>query len=128
MTWSQALRRRRASAYGAGAGLDAVIDTCRRLVEECGQDADRFAAEWTAKVRAWSFERVNVLVRQHNAWYPLEVDLPMDPRSRDFVPIHGKSYRRLELGPAWAAEHFPADPRARGRSPKLPAQAPREPL
>jgi proline dehydrogenase len=31
LTWSEALRRRRASAYGAGAGLDAAIDVCRRL-------------------------------------------------------------------------------------------------
>ena len=106
----------------------ALEQAYRDLAEDCGQDVDRFAAEWTAKLDGWSFERVNLLVRQHNAWYPLEVDLPMDPRSRDFVPIHGKSYRRLELGPAWAVEHFPADPRARDRSPKLPALAPREPL
>jgi proline dehydrogenase len=33
LTWSQALRRRRASAYGAGAGLDAAVDTCRRLAK-----------------------------------------------------------------------------------------------
>ena len=106
----------------------ALAQAYRDLVEECGQDVDRFAAEWTAKVRAWSFERVNVLVRQHNAWYPLEVDLPMDPRSRDFVPIHGKSYRRLELGPAWALEIFPAVPGAGEPSPRVPAEAPREPL
>lgn len=31
MTWLEALRRRRASAYGAGTGLDAAIDVCRRL-------------------------------------------------------------------------------------------------
>ena len=106
----------------------ALEQAYRDLAEDCGGDVARFAAEWTAKLDGWSFERVNLLVRQHNAWYPLEVDLPMDPRSRDFVPIHGKSYRRLELGPAWALAHFPAEPEPRGRSPRLPAEAPREPL
>jgi proline dehydrogenase len=33
LTWSQAPRRRRASAYRAGAGLDAAIDGCRRLAK-----------------------------------------------------------------------------------------------
>jgi proline dehydrogenase len=33
LTWLDPLRRRRASAYGAGAGLDAAIDVCRRLAE-----------------------------------------------------------------------------------------------
>jgi hypothetical protein len=96
----------------------------RELVEARGQDVKRFATEWTAEVEGWSFERVNSLVRQHNAWYPLEVDLPMDPRTRDYVPVHGRSYMRLELGPRWALEHFPADPRA--RAPKPPAHAPRQ--
>jgi proline dehydrogenase len=31
LTWLDPLRRRRASAYGAGAGLDAAIEACRRL-------------------------------------------------------------------------------------------------
>ena len=95
----------------------------RELVEARGHDVEGFAAEWIAKVEAWSFERVNTLVRQHNAWYPLEVDLPMDPRTRDYVLVRGASYMRRELGPRWALEHFPADPR--GRAPKSPAHAPR---
>jgi hypothetical protein len=97
----------------------------RELVEARGQDVERFATEWTAKVEAWSFERVNTLVRQHNAWYPLEVDLPMDPRTCDYVLVRGASYMRRELGREWALEHFPADPRV--RAPKLPARVPRAP-
>jgi hypothetical protein len=34
----------------------------------------------------------------------------MDPRTRDYVLIHGKSYRRPELGPAWVLEQFPSGP------------------
>jgi proline dehydrogenase len=31
LTWLDSVRRRRASAYGAGLGLDAALDVCRRL-------------------------------------------------------------------------------------------------
>ena len=31
----------------------------------------------------------------------------MDPRTRDYVPIAGRSYRRRELGPDWILELFP---------------------
>ena len=98
-----------------------------RLLEACGHDARRFAAEWTARARRWSFESLNALVRQHNAWYPLEVDLPMDPRTRDFVPVHGRSYRRRELGPEWILTHYPPVPAARARAPEPPSRSPREP-
>jgi hypothetical protein len=93
------------------------------LVERRGHDLEGFAAEWRATLREWSFERVNSLVRQHNAWYPAESNLPMDPRTRDYVRIRGMSYRRRELGPRWALRHFPADPRAHAPGP--PALAPR---
>jgi hypothetical protein len=32
----------------------------------------------------------------------------MDPRTRDYVKVNGRSYRRPELGPAWVLEQFPA--------------------
>jgi hypothetical protein len=32
----------------------------------------------------------------------------MDPRTRDYVRIAGRSYRRPVLGPDWVLEHFPA--------------------
>ena len=104
---------------------EALEDAYRRLADACGQDGERFAAEWRAIARGWSFEDLNQLVREHNAWYPLEVDLPMDPRTRDFVTIRGATYRRLELGPRWVLVHFPADPHA--EAPKPLARAPREP-
>jgi hypothetical protein len=54
------------------------------------------------------FDDLNDLIRQHNDWYPIERDLPMNPRTGDYVLIHGRSYRRPELGPAWVLEQFPA--------------------
>ena len=48
------------------------------------------------------------LIRQHNEWYPIERDLPMDFRTRDYVPVNGRSFRREPLGAGWILEHFPA--------------------
>ena len=110
----QAQRRRLESAY-------------RALADDCGTDASLFARRWIVMAHGWRFESLNVLIRQHNEWYPIEADLPMDPRTRDYVPVRGASYRRIELGPAWVLEHFPPAGRSPG-APALPRRAPREPL
>ena len=78
------------------------------LRRECGRDRERFAQRWRAFAEAARFDDLNELIRQHNEWYPVERDLPMDPRTGDYVKIHGRSYRRPELGPRWVLEHFPA--------------------
>lgn len=44
---------------------------------------------------------------EHNRWYPVERDLPMNPRTGEYVPVAGRSYRRPVLGPAWVLEQFP---------------------
>jgi hypothetical protein len=47
---------------------------------------------------------------ESDEWYPIESSLPMDPRTRDYVRIRGRSYRCEELGPEWVLRHFPAQP------------------
>ena len=88
-------RRRYAAAY-------------RALRDECGEDREEFARRWRAVAEAARFDELNELIRQHNDWYPIERDLPMDPRTRDYVKVNGRSYRRPELGPEWLLEQFPA--------------------
>ena len=80
-----------------------------RLAEECGDDPAEFAARWRAIAAEWSFGELNELIAQHNAWYPIERDLPMDLRTRDYVLINGRSFRRPLLGAAWILEQFPPD-------------------
>lgn len=80
----------------------------RALQHMCGEDRELFAKRWRARARRWSFEHLNDLIREHNEWYPVERNLPMDPRTRDYVRIRGRSYRRDELGPDWVLEQFPA--------------------
>jgi hypothetical protein len=85
--------------------LEAAYETLR---EECHEDAAMFERRWRATARAWDFEALNELIRTHNEWYPVERDLPMDLRTRDYVLINGRSYRRRVLGPDWVLELFPA--------------------
>ena len=82
----------------------------RLLLEACGDDEQRFARHWRARAEGWRFDRVNELIRQHNEYYPIERGLPMDPRTRDYVKIRGRSYRRTEVGPEWVLEQFPERP------------------
>ena len=100
-------------------------DAYDRLRELCGDDREQFARRWRRQAETWRFGPLNDLIRQHNDWYPVEANLPMDPRTRDYVPIRGGSYRRIELGPAFILDHLPAA----GRGPQtrpLPRRVPRE--
>ena len=80
----------------------------RRLREECGEDAAQFAVRWREYAHRCRFDELNELIGQHNDWYPIERDLPMDLRTRDFVLINGRSYRREPLTPEWVLAQFPA--------------------
>lgn len=82
----------------------------RALQEEVGRDPSRFASRWQALAQSFRFDRLNELIRQHNDWYPIERDLPMDPRTGDYIPVHGRPYRRPVLGSEWVLRHFPPWP------------------
>lgn len=79
----------------------------RTLKAECDGDAELFAARWRELARTWPFDELNELIAQHNDWYPVERDLPLNPRTGDYVRVGGRSYRRPVLGPQWVLEHFP---------------------
>jgi hypothetical protein len=85
-------------------------ETYEALRAECGRDRARFARRWRAIAEKWSFEEINELIQTHNEWYPVERDLPMDLRTRDYVLVNGRSYRRRELDAAWILEQFPSRP------------------
>jgi hypothetical protein len=87
----------------------------RALRDEFAGDPAVFGDVWRARARSFSFDKLNELIRQHNEWYPVESGLPMDPRTRDYVRIRGRSYRRRELDPGWVLEQFPPVPAAAQR-------------
>jgi len=95
---------------GIAAERQRLARVYRALQEECGRDAVAFERRWRAIARTWPFEGLNELIAQHNEWYPVERQLPMDPRTRDYIRVAGRSYRRPVLGPEWVLEQFPARP------------------
>ena len=82
----------------------------RAMQEDFAAEPARFAPAWRAYAEAARFDELNELIQQHNDWYPIERDLPMDPRTGDYVLLSGRSYRRPRLGPEWVLEHFPVPP------------------
>ena len=86
----------------------------RALQQAYGADRAGFARRWRERAHAWRFDDLNELIEQHNEWYPVERRLPMNPRTGDYVPVGGRSYRRPVLGPEWVLEHFPPWPSSGG--------------
>jgi hypothetical protein len=80
----------------------------RTLAEEL-EDPAAFAAAWQELAGNWNFAEVNELIERHNRNFPAEARLAMDPRTRDFVRINGRSYEREPLGPDWILERFPPE-------------------
>jgi hypothetical protein len=65
-------------------------------------------ADWRAVAESWDFGSVNELIEKHNRWFPVESRLPMNPKTRDFVDVGGRPYRREPLDAQWVLGHFPA--------------------
>jgi hypothetical protein len=63
---------------------------------------------WRRIAERWDFGDVNDLIERHNRYFPIEARLAMDPRTRDYVKIGGRSYRREQLDGAWILGRFPA--------------------
>jgi hypothetical protein len=86
------------------------------LEARLGHDLESFGREWRAVVAGWSFARVNRLIDEHNARYPIERSLPFDPEAGDYTAVGGRPYRRALLDASWVFERFPpASPRAERR-------------
>jgi hypothetical protein len=71
-------------------------------------DPAAFPDAWRAHAHSRDFDELNTLIRQHNEWYPIERDLPMDPRTGEYRKILGRSHHRRELDAEWVLEQFPA--------------------
>ncbi|MCW3001190.1 MAG: hypothetical protein JWQ20_488 [Conexibacter sp.] len=85
----------------------ALADAYAQEREEHAGDPEGFARAWRERVARRSFEDVNDLIRDHNEWYPVERQLPMDPRTGEYVLIAGRPYWRKELTTDWALAQFP---------------------
>jgi hypothetical protein len=84
-----------------------LLEAWQELADACRGDEPEFASRWCARAARWSFHAVNELIEQHNRWYPIEAQLPMDPKTGDFALVGGKPYRRRPLDSGWVLERFP---------------------
>lgn len=85
-----------------------LAEAWRTLADET-EDPAQFAAAWRELAVSWSFAEVNELIERHNRNFPVEARLPMDPRTRDFVRLNGRSYQREPFDAGWILERFPPD-------------------
>jgi hypothetical protein len=88
--------------------IDDGIDAHLHRLEEAYAEHRGDPAGWRRVAARWDFGEVNELIERHNRWYPIEARLAMDPRSRDFVKVGGRDYRREPLDERWILERFPA--------------------
>jgi hypothetical protein len=87
--------------------IEAAVELHERLLADL-YDAQRHDPDrWRATAETWDFEDVNELIAKHNRWFPIEARLPMDPKTRDFVKVGGRSYLRDPLDAAWVLRRFP---------------------
>jgi hypothetical protein len=87
---------------------DAIEEHTVRLAAayaEHGRDPDA----WRRIAARWRFDEVNDLIERHNRYYPIEARLAMDPRTRDYVKVGGRPYRREPLDASWILERFPPE-------------------
>ena len=88
--------------------IDDAIERHVARLQEAYADRSADPGAWRRLAERWSFAEVNDLIERHNRWYPVEARLAMDPRSRDFVKIGGRDYRREPLDAEWILRLFPA--------------------
>ena len=88
--------------------IEEEIDAHRERLREAYAEAE--PGRWPQIAERWDFGDVNDLIERHNRWYPVEARLAMNPRTRDFVKVGGRDYRRQPLDAAWILGQFPAVP------------------
>ena len=88
--------------------IEEEIERHRERLREAYAEAD--PGDWRRIAERWDFGEVNDLIERHNRWYPVEARLAMNPRTRDFVKVGGRDYRREPLDATWILGQFPAVP------------------
>jgi hypothetical protein len=117
------------------AELASRAESGREQFEEVyGAGSPLAAARLRREVAGWDLTAVNMLITEHNRYYPIERRLPMDPLTGDYVAVNGRSYRRPNIDHrtvvAWGGYVSPADATASGEgcsSARRAAAAPASP-
>ena len=101
------------------------LESAWRTLAEDERDEAAFALAWREVASAWDLRRINDLVAKHNAYYPIEARVPMNPRTGTYA----QRWQRGEYAAAWILERFPAVRalalEASGSEPQSPEREPR---
>ena len=89
--------------------IDDLIEAHAARLAEAWAEQGGDGEAWRRRAERWDFGEVNDLIERHNRFYPIEARLAMDPRTRDYVKVGGRSYRREPLDASWILRRFPAD-------------------
>jgi len=101
--------------------IDQALRRERRLLEaerralraRHAHDPGAFARAWrafaAARARSARYRELNNLIRAHNEWYPIERNLPVNPRTGEWVTVGGRSFLRPVLGAEWILRELPAE-------------------
>jgi hypothetical protein len=85
----------------------------RALRARLQRDDEGFAGAWrafaTERGRSREYRELNELIRAHNEWYPVERNLPVNPRTGEWVTVGGRSFPRPTVGAEWILRELPAD-------------------
>jgi hypothetical protein len=83
------------------------LDAAWHALAEQVDDPAEFARVWQETAKTWKLGEVNGWIERHNAHFPAEARLPMDPKTRDFVRVNGKRYEREPLDADWILRRWP---------------------
>ncbi len=101
--------------------IDQALRRERRLLEADRRalrarhvrDPGGFARAWTAfaaqRGRSRDYRELNELIRAHNEWYPVERNLPVNPRTGEWVTVGGRSFLRPLVSAEWILRELPAE-------------------
>jgi len=93
---------------GVKATREALAASRAELRERHPGDPEAFESAWEELLAGWRWDpELNELIEQHNDWFPVERQLPLDIRTRDYRLINGRSYRRPRVDTHWARVQFP---------------------
>ena len=96
------MRRLRAIEDAESRHLRELEEAWHALADEAPGEAE-FALTWREVASAWDFRRINDLIASHNAYYPIEARVPMNPRTGSYA----RNWQREDYTPEWILERFP---------------------
>ncbi|MFN0070246.1 MAG: hypothetical protein ACKVVP_01990 [Chloroflexota bacterium] len=79
------------------------------LAQEYRREPQLFPVAWAHRLNQLDLGLVNELIRRHNRYFPAEANLPMSPRTGDYVGWGGRDWRCKPLTVHWAEQIFPPD-------------------